>query len=151
MNFMWRSAEGRAGGAEASAARATDARDDRRTQYQSGEWFDSSTRAGVRFKIARVSVSRRIELARKIREIGRMLEFLEAGSDPREKIEAAVLEAEIDQAYLEWGLTEIAGLSVDGADATPATLIEKGPMELAMEILARIKAECGLNEAERKN
>ncbi|HXP87511.1 MAG TPA: hypothetical protein VN841_22455 [Bryobacteraceae bacterium] len=105
----------------------------------------------MRYKVARISVSRRIELARAIREIGRKLEFLEAGSDPREKIEAAVLETEIDQAYLEWGLAEIAGLSIDGEDATPRTLIDRGPMALAMEILARIKAECGLSEGERKN
>jgi hypothetical protein len=106
---------------------------------------------GVRFRIARVSVSRRIELARKIREIGRRLEFLEAGNDAREKIEAAVLAAEIDQAYLEWGLAAVEGLFIDGEEATPAALIEKGPMALAMEILERVKAECGLSENERKN
>ena len=32
------------------------------------------------------------------------LEFLEAGTDVREKLEAAVVAAEIDRAYLEWGL-----------------------------------------------
>jgi len=119
--------------------------------HESGAWFDSDVLAGVRYKVARVSISRRIELARTIREIGRKLEFLEAGKDPREKIEAAVLEAEIDQAYLEWGLAEITGLSIDGDDATPRALIDRGPMALAMEILARIKAECGLSEGERKN
>jgi hypothetical protein len=122
-----------------------------RVAHDSGVWLDSDVLAGVRYKVARVSVSRRIELARKIREIGRKLEFLEAGSDPREKIEAAVLEAEIDHAYLEWGLAEVSGLSIDGEDATPRTLIETGPMGLALEILARIKAECGLSETERKN
>jgi hypothetical protein len=35
--------------------------------------------------------------------------------------------------------------------ATPAGLIEAGPVELAAEILARIKSECGLSEDERKN
>ena len=54
--------------------------------------------------MARISVGRRIELARRIREIGRKVEFLEAGQDPREKLEAAVLAAEIDRVYLEWGL-----------------------------------------------
>jgi hypothetical protein len=122
-----------------------------RTGHESGAWFDSEAYAGVRYKITRVSVSRRIELARKIREIGRRLEFLEAGNDAREKIEAAVLAAEIDQAYLEWGLAGVEGLSIDGEEATPASVIEKGPIALAMEILARIKAECGLSENERKN
>jgi hypothetical protein len=98
-----------------------------------------------------VSVGRRIDLGRRIREIGRKLEFLQAGSDPREQLEAAVLAGEIDQAYLEWGLQEIEGLSVDGEAAGTALFIEKGPMKLAAEILARIKAECGLSEDERKN
>ena len=118
---------------------------------ESWTWFDAETRAGVRFRVARISVARRIELARKIREIGRKVEFLEAGNDPREKLEAAVLAAEIDRAYLDWGLEEIQGLEIDGEPATPAALIEKGPMDLAKEILDRIKRECGLSEEQRKN
>jgi len=101
--------------------------------------------------VARISVARRIELARKIREIGRKVEFLEAGKDPREKLEAAVLTAEIDRVYLEWGLEEIQALTIDGDAATPAALIEKGPLDLAKEMLGRIKRECGLSEEQRKN
>ena len=119
--------------------------------HESSAWFDSERRAGVRFRVARISVARRIELARRIREIGRKVEFLEAGQDPREKLEAAVLAAEIDRVYLEWGLEEIRGLEIDGEAATPAALIEKGPMELAREILVRIRSECGLSEEQRKN
>jgi hypothetical protein len=96
-------------------------------------------------------VARRIELARRIREIGRKIEFLEAGNDAREKIEAAVLAGEVDRTYLEWGLEEIQGLTIDGEPATPTSLIERGPMELAAEILGRIKEECSLTEAARKN
>ena len=59
---------------------------------------------GCDIKIARMSLGRRIELARRIREIGRRVEFLEAGDDVRDKLEAAVLQGEIDRAYLEWGL-----------------------------------------------
>jgi hypothetical protein len=120
-------------------------------EHESSAWFDAETRPGVRFRVARISVARRIELARRIREIGRKVEFLEAGQDPREKLEAAVLAAEIDQVYLEWGLEEIQGLEIDGEPATPAALIEKGPMDLAKEILAQIKRECGLSEDQRKN
>ena len=120
-------------------------------RHDSSAWFDAETCAGVRFRVARISVGRRIELARRIREIGRKVEFLEAGQDPREKLEAAVLGAEIDRVYLEWGLEEIAGLTIDGEQATPAALIERGPMDLAGEILIRIKHECGLSENERKN
>jgi hypothetical protein len=105
----------------------------------------------VRYEIRRVSFGGRIELARKIREIGRKAEYLEAGSDARDKLEATVLGAEIDRAYLEWGLVGVEGLEIDGAAATPASLIDTGPIELAAEILARIKAECGLTEDERKN
>jgi len=79
------------------------------------------------------------------------MEYLEATSDVREKLEATVLAAEIDRAYIEWGLLSIEGLHIDGAAADPATLIETGPVDLAAEILARIKAECGLTEDERKN
>jgi hypothetical protein len=119
--------------------------------YESAAWFESGTRPGVRFGILRVSFGRRIELARRIREIGRKAEFLEASSDVREKIEGAVLAAEIDRAYLEWGLAGVEGLEIDGAAATPGSVIEAGPAELAAEILARIKAGCGLTEDERKN
>lgn len=114
-------------------------------------WLEAEACAGVRYRIARMTVGRRIELARRIREVGRKIEFLEAGPDVREKIEAAVLQAEIDRAYLEWGLEEIEGLEIDGEEATPQLLIERGPLNLAMEILAKIRAECGLTEAERKN
>jgi hypothetical protein len=79
------------------------------------------------------------------------MEYLEAGSDAREKLEATVLAAEIDRAYLEWGLAGVEGLEIDGVAATPGTLIDSGPVELAREILGRIKAECGLTEDERKN
>ncbi len=119
--------------------------------HESSAWFDAETYPGVRFRVARISVARRIELARKIREIGRKVEFLEAGKDPREKLEAAVLTAEIDSVYLEWGLEEIQGLTIDGDAATPSALIEKGPLDLAKEMLGRIKRECGLSEEQRKN
>jgi hypothetical protein len=62
-----------------------------------------------------------------------------------------VLVGEVDRAYLEWGLEEVQGLTIDGEAATPAALIEKGPMGLAGEILKRIRGECGLTEDERKN
>ncbi len=119
--------------------------------HQSSVWIDSETRAGVRFRIARMSVARRIELARRIREVGRGLEFLEAGSDVRDKLDAAVLKGEIDRAYLEWGIEAIEGLTIDGEDATPELAIEKGPADLAAEMLAKIRSECGLSENERKN
>ena len=125
------------------------------TSYDSAVWFDAASVAGVRFAVARISLGRRIELARKMREIGRKAEFLEAGGaaqdDARERLEAAVIAGEIDSAYLEWGLVAVEGLTIDGAEATPALVIERGPMELAAEALARVQAEWGLSETERKN
>jgi hypothetical protein len=105
----------------------------------------------VRYEILRVSFGRRIELARRIREIGRKMEYLEASTDARETLEATVLAAEIDRAYLDWGLVSVEGFEIDGAAATPETLVERGPVELAVEILGRIKSECGMTEDERKN
>jgi len=120
-------------------------------RHESFAWFEAETHAGVRYRITRMSLGRRIGLARKIREAGRRLEFLEAGGDVREKLDAAVLQGEVDRAYLEWGLEAIEGLEIDGETATPESLIEKGPANLAQEILSRIRKECGLSESERKN
>jgi hypothetical protein len=118
---------------------------------RSVEQCSSERYAEVRYEIRRISFGGRIELARRIREIGRRVEYLEAGSDVRDKLEATVLAAEIDRAYLEWGLAGVEGLEIDGEAATPASLIDRGPVELAEEILSRIKAECGLTDDERKN
>ena len=118
-------------------------------RYESSVWFDSETRAGVRFGIARVSFGRRIELARRIRETGRRIEFLEAGGDVREKLEAAVLKAETIGCISNGGWRRLRGWrSTASGDAE--LLIEKGPAELAAEILARISGECGLSETKEK-
>ncbi|MCP5112753.1 MAG: hypothetical protein GY953_18155 [bacterium] len=113
--------------------------------------LDSETTQGVRFTIGRMSFGRRVELTRRIRELGRTIDFLEAGEDVQEKIEATLLANEVEQAYLEWGLKEIAGLQIDGAEATPELLVASGPEELCREIAAAIKVECRLGEDERKN
>src|ERR1035437_4959136 len=96
-------------------------------EWESRVWFDSETTDGVRYEIVRVSFGRRIELARRIREIGRKMEYLEAGSDARETLEATVLAAEIDRAYLEWGLVTVEGLQIDGAPAPPETWVAFAP------------------------
>lgn len=121
------------------------------TEYSSTNWFEAETSSGVRYALARMSFGRRLELARLIREIARRAEFLEAGQDPREKLEAAVVNSEVDLAYLDWGLLKIEGLTIDGAAATPESVIARGPVALTKEILERIKAESGLSENERKN
>jgi len=120
-------------------------------EYCSTVRMEARSCPGAWYTITRMSLGRRIELTKRIREISRKVEFLEAGNDVRERIEAATLASEIDRLYLEWGLTGVQGLTIDGAPATPETVASAGPEELCREILAAIRAECGLTEDERKN
>jgi hypothetical protein len=119
--------------------------------YESCTTIESKSRPGVAFTIRRISFERRVELTRRLRELIQRVEFLEAGTDPREGIEAALLATEIDKSYLLWGLAEVTGLEIDGQAATPEVLVAAGPEDLSREIVAAIRAECGLTEAERKN
>ncbi len=119
--------------------------------YESVISTDSRAIPGVRFVIHRMSFGRRMELSRRIREIGQKVDFLAAGNDVQEKFEAGILAQQIDAMYLHWGLVAVECLRIDGEAATTADLIEKGPEDLAREIVSTIKAQCGLNESERKN
>jgi hypothetical protein len=98
-----------------------------------------------------MSFARRLELMRRIRELAGRMEFLDAAKEPCEKMDAGLLRAEIDRLYLVWGLRGISGLEVDGSEATPESLADRGPEDLFREALAAVRAETGLNEAERKN
>jgi hypothetical protein len=119
--------------------------------YDSVVSIDSKVAPGVRFAIQRISFGRRMELSRRVREISRKAEFLEAGTELHEKIEANILAQEIDALYLQWGLVRIDNLIIDGHAATTLQLLEKGPEDLAREVVGAIKAQFGLSEAERKN
>jgi hypothetical protein len=119
--------------------------------YESVRVVESAVAAGVRYTVAKMSFARRVDLMRQVRELARRMEFLEAGGTATDKMDAALLQKEIDRLYLTWGLREIAGLEVDGAAATPETLAGAGPEDLFREALAAVRAETGLNEAERKN
>jgi len=112
---------------------------------------DSSQYPGVSFLIHRMSFGRRSELLRQIREIGRKAEYLEAGQDFKDKIEASLVGSAIDAVYLRWGLRELSGLLIDGESANPEALLERGPENLVREIVTAIKAECGLSQDETKN
>lgn len=79
------------------------------------------------------------------------MEFAEAGATLTEKVDASVLALEVDQLYLRWGLLSIDGLEIDGSTASLQMLVERGPEDLCKEIVEAIRAECGLNEEERKN
>jgi hypothetical protein len=119
--------------------------------YDSTISIDSQAAPGVRFAIHRISFGRRMELSRRVREISRKAEFLAAGNELHEKIEANILAQEIDAMYLEWGLVSVEGLTIDGEPATVARLLEKGPEDLTREMARAIKEQCGLSEPERKN
>jgi hypothetical protein len=120
-------------------------------QYESIISINSQATPGVRFAIHRISFGRRMELSRRVRELSRRAEFLEAGTETHEKIEANILAQEIDAMYLQWGLVRIERLVIDGEPATAERLLETGPEELVREVISAIKAQCGLSESERKN
>lgn len=119
--------------------------------YESVSIVESQVASGVTFAVAKMSFGRRTELMRQVRELGRKVEFLEAGRDPGQKMDAALLRAEIDRLYVKWGLRAVSGLQLDGVDATPESLVEAGPETLFREAVALVRAETGLSAEERKN
>ena len=97
-----------------------------------------------------MSFKRRMELGNKIRELAKRWAFTSAGEGAEDRIEASILACEIEQLYIDWGLLDIYGLTVDGEPATAALVVQRGPDDLAHEIAAEIKLHCGLTEDERK-
>ena len=75
--------------------------------YESISVVESRVASGVSYTVARMSFGRRTELMRRIRELAGRMEFLEAGQEPGEKMDAALLQAEIDRLYLTWGLRAV--------------------------------------------
>jgi hypothetical protein len=119
--------------------------------YESVLTIESKVMPRVKFVVNRISFGRRMELSRRVREITQKVEFLEAGSELDEKIEAGILAQEVDAMYLRWALVEVENLEIDGEPATAEHLLDRGPDDLAREIVGVIKEQCGLNQAERKN
>ncbi len=119
--------------------------------YESVALVESRVAPGVRFSVTKMSYGRRMALMQRIRELSRRMEFLEAGNEPADKMDAALVEAEIGRVYVSWGLRAVSGLVVDGAEATPELLAESGPEDLFREALAAVQAQAGLSQEERKN
>ena len=119
-------------------------------EYESVAELASETSPGVTLRIARMSFGRRLELMRRVRELARRVECLEAG-EVGERMDAGLLRAEIDRLYVAWGLVAVSGLRVDGAEAGAQAVIDAGPEELFREALAAVRRETGLAENERKN
>lgn len=141
MRFPWRSGKGHHGGGAGLAAGAS---------YQSEAMVESRLYPGVKYRIARMSFGRRLELMRKVRDLARRVEFLGAGQDPADKMDAALLQAEIDKVYVSWGVKAVEGLTLDGMIASPE-MLTAGPEDLFREALAAVRRETGLSEEERKN
>jgi hypothetical protein len=119
--------------------------------YESEISLDSTVLPGVKFTIRKISFGRRMELSRQVREIVQKVEFLQAGHELRDRIEASILTHEVDAMYLRWGLVALEGLTIDDQAATIDQLVERGPEEVTREIISAIKKQCELSEGERKN
>lgn len=120
-------------------------------EYTSYRVVESKAFPGVRLRVRKVTFGRRIELLKKVSELASKVEFLRASDDPREQLEASLLQSELDRAYLLWGLASVEGIRIDGEEATPEKLVSQGPEELCGEALRAIKREFGLSEEEEKN
>lgn len=120
-------------------------------EYESHVLIESQTCPGVRFRVRRLSLARRMDLIRSVRETGEKLAFHLAGNELADAAGAAEIQARIDILYLRWGLAEITGLTIDGGEATVERFLEAGPDRLAREVVSAVKAELFLTEDERKN
>jgi hypothetical protein len=120
-------------------------------QYESYVTVESRACPGVRFRVRRLSLARRMELVRLIRETGERLAFHMAGDSVVDAAHAAEIRARMDALYIRWGLDEISGITIDGEPVTLDNLLDRGPDALAREIVESIKGELFLDEDERKN
>ena len=120
-------------------------------EYESTVTGRSALYPDVEFTIARISLARRIELGGRVREIGFKEEFLESSGRLEDEVQVTVMRRRIDRMYLEWGLLNIRGLTIDGVAADVQALIDRGPEDLVREILDVIRHEIALSDAELKN
>jgi len=118
--------------------------------YESAVTVESA-RPGVKIRVARMSFGRRLDLMRQVRNLAREVEFLEAGGSPGDGMDAGLLRAEIDRMLVRWGVVSVAGLQVDGAEATADALIASGPEDVFREALAAVRNQAGLTAEQRKN
>ena len=119
--------------------------------YESTFEIRSASNPGVVLTVKRVSVARRLELLRKIRDLVKRVEFYNAGGQLHDKLEATIASSEIESLYVVWGISGISGLSIDGLDATAEKLVERGPEGIVREAATLVRSQLGLSEEERKN
>lgn len=101
--------------------------------YSSIRWHESSTMPGVRFSIRRISLQQRMDLTRRIRELSVRDEFLRSGS-PSEQLNAAENELAVRKTLIDWGLANVARLSLDGEPATAKALLKRRPKNLQTKL-----------------
>ena len=119
--------------------------------YTSTATIESESCPGVTFTVRRMTLGRRMEMMRQVRDRARKLEFHKAGDSLEDAMNGSLLVSEIEELYLDWGLIGIDGLEIDGLPASKERLIPDGPESLCKEIISAVKAEVFLSETERKN
>lgn len=118
--------------------------------HSSVVWHTSQHHPKVRFSVRKPSLMQRINLNDRVRTLLLRYDFLKAG-DTADQLEASLSELLSQELYVEWGLGEVTGLTIDGEPATPQLLLEKGPESLVIEIVEAVQRELTLTEQERKN
>ncbi len=119
--------------------------------YDSTFTIQSSVAPDVRFTVQRVSVARRLELLRRVRDLTSKIEFYRAGAVLGDKIDASIASGEVETLYVTWGVVQVEGLLIDGIAATPESLVASGPEDLVREAADLVRTQLGLTEDERKN
>jgi hypothetical protein len=94
---------------------------------------------------------RRLEIARHVRALLSELEYRSAGKEAEDQLSASMLQSSIDRLYIEWGLLQVEGLTIDGKPATVSSLLEYGPEALCHEIAEALRQQCRMSADERKN
>jgi hypothetical protein len=124
--------------------------DSRRRSYESLLWLESELFPGVEFSLRQISLSQRIELSSRVRQLTLRTEFLRAGQ-LADQLEAAMADLLVQKLYVEWAVVDLKGLKIDGRTASIALLVERGPETLVSEITDAIRTHLELSDAERKN
>jgi hypothetical protein len=119
--------------------------------YQSELTAPSEQQPGVTYRLARISLGKRIQILQRMRDLARKAGFLAAGEEVRDQIDAALVEKEIDVLYLRSGLLEVGGLTINGQEPSVEQFIQEGPESLTTEALRLVKQQFGLDAEERKN
>ena len=119
--------------------------------WRSAEEYKATTYPTVIYRISKMSMGRRVELTRRIKELMKRLDFAAAGTGTADQLDAAVLAGEMDKLYWDFALESIDGILMNGDAMSPSLQFDLGPEDLSKEILTRIKQVCQLTDAERKN